>query len=284
MSDLPKRLVLACMLAAMTGVLARAQWLNHPEPGVPRLPNGKVDLAARAPRAAGGKPDLSGVWVTELETPAEIARRSSVAADALIVPGDDPRTFSRYFFNVLADFSAAAAPMRPQTVEFMKKQGERTAGNPSGLCLPHGLPQSDLMSYAPFKMIQTRSVIAVLYELDNSYRQIYIDGRPLPKDPQPTWGGYSVGKWDGDTLVVDAAGFNDRSRLDVAGHPHGEALHVHERFYRRDFGHMDLTVTIDDPVWYTEPFAFKVTELLVPDGDVLETVCNENEKDGAHLK
>jgi hypothetical protein len=284
MSDLPKGLVLACMLAAMTGVLTRAQWLNHPEPGVPRLPNGKVDLAAKAPRAADGKPDLSGVWVTELETPAEIARRSNAAADALIVPGDDPRTFSRYFFNVLADFTAADAPMRPQTVEFMKKQGERTAGNPSGLCLPHGLPQTDLMSYAPFKMIQTGSVIAVLYELDNSYRQIYIDGRPLPKDPQPTWGGYSVGKWDGDTLVVDAAGFNDRSRLDVAGHPHGEALHVHERFYRRDFGHMDLMVTIDDPVWYTNPFTFKVTELLVPDSDVLETVCNENEKDGAHLK
>jgi hypothetical protein len=272
------------MLAAMTGVLTRAQWLNHPEPGVPRLPNGKVDLAAKAPRAANGKPDLSGVWVTELETPAEIARRSNTAADALIVPGDDPRTFSRYFFNVLADFTAADAPMRPQTVEFMKQQGERTAGNPSGLCLPHGLPQTDLMSYAPFKMIQTRSVIAVLYELDNSYRQIYIDGRPLPKDPQPTWGGYSVGWWDGNTLVVDAAGFNDRSRLDVAGHPHGEALHVHERFYRRDFGHMDLTVTIDDPVWYTKPFTFKVTELLVPDSDVLETVCNENEKDGPHLK
>jgi hypothetical protein len=284
MSDLPKRLVLACMLAAMTGALTRAQWLNHPEPGVPRLPNGKVDLAAKAPRAADGKPDLSGVWVTELETPDEIARRSNAAADALIVPGDDPRTFSRYFFNVFADFAAAAAPMRPQTVEFMKKQGERTAGNPSGLCLPHGLPQTDVMSYAPFKMIQTRSVIVVLYELDNSYRQIYIDGRPLPKDPQPTWGGYSVGKWDGDTLVVDAAGFNDRSRLDVAGHPHGEALHVHERFYRRDFGHMDLTVTIDDPVWYTKPFTFKVTELLVPDSDVLETVCNENEKDAAHLK
>ena len=284
MSDLPKGLVLACMLAAMTGVLTRAQWLNHPEPGVPRLPNGKVDLAAKAPRAADGKPDLSGVWVTELETPAEIARRSNAAADALIVPGDDPRTFSRYFFNVLADFSAADAPMRPQTVEFMKKQGERTAGNPSGLCLPHGLPQTDLMSYAPFKMIQTRTVIAVLYELDNSYRQIYIDGRPLPKDPQPTWGGYSVGWWDGDTLVVDAAGFNDRSRLDVAGHPHGEALHVHERFYRRDFGHMDLMVTIDDPVWYTKPFTVKATEILLPDNDVLETVCAENEKDGSHLK
>ena len=279
-----RSMVQVCALVAATAAVTGAQWLNYPAPGVSRLPNGQVDLAAKPPRTADGRPDLSGVWVTELESPEEIARRSTPAANALVVPGDDPRTFSRYFFNVLSDFTDADTPMRPPTMEFMRKQGERTAGNSSGFCLPHGLPQPDLMSYAPFKMIQTRGVIAVLYELDNTYRQIYIDGRPLPKDPQPTWGGYSVGTWEGDTLVVDAAGFNDRTRLDVAGHPHSEALHVRERFHRRDFGHMDLTVTIEDPVWYTKPITFKVTELLMPDGDVLETVCNENEKDREHLQ
>jgi hypothetical protein len=140
------------------------------------------------------------------------------------------------------------------------------------------------MSYAPFKIVQTPTVIALLYELDNNFRQIYVDGRSLPKDLNPTWGGYSVGRWEGDTLVVDAAGFTDRTRLDVAGHPHSEALHIQERFRRRDFGHLDVTITIDDPVMYTKPFTVKATEILLPDGDVLETVCNENEKDGAHLK
>ena len=259
-----------------------AQWLNYPSPGVPRLANGTVDLAAKAPRTPDGKPDLSGVWQTELETGEEIARRSNPAADALIVPGDDPRTFSRYFFNVLADFTDAEAPMQPATREIMRKNGVRTAGNPAGPCLPHGLPMSDLMSYAPFKIIQTRSVIAVLYELDNNFRQIYMDGRALPKDPQPTWGGYSVGRWEGDTLVVDAAGFTDRSRLDVAGHPHSEALHIQERFRRRDFGHLDLTVTIDDPVMYTKPWTVTMTKRLIADDELIEWMC-ENEKDLIHM-
>ena len=266
-------------------VLLLAQWLNYPQPGVPRLPNGKVDLNMKTPRTREGTPDLSGVWQTELETPEMIASRSrDEAANLLIVPGDDPRTFSRYFFNVLADFTADNAPMRPATAEYMRRVGERKAGNPSGLCLPHGLPQADLMSYSPFKIVQTPGVIAMMYELDNNFRQIYTDGRKLPKDLQPTWGGYSVGRWEGDTLVVDAAGFNDRTRLDVAGHPHSEALHLQERFHRRDFGHMDVTITIDDPVMYTKSFTVKATEILLPDDDVLETVCAENEKDGAHLR
>ena len=264
--------------------LLLTQWLNYPEPGVPRLPNGRVDLSAKAPQTHDGKPDLSGVWQTELETPEMIASRSKDEAAKLIVPGDDPTTFSRYFFNILADFAAADAPMTASTREYMQKIGERKAGNPSGLCLPHGLPQADLMSYAPFKIVQTPTVIAVLYELDNNFRQIYMDGRSLPKDLNPTWGGYSVGRWEGDTLVVDAAGFTDRTRLDVAGHPHSEALHIQERFRRRDFGHLDVTITIDDPAMYTKPFTVKATEILLPDSDVLETVCNENEKDGTHLR
>jgi len=173
--------------------------------------------------------------------------------------------------------------MTASTREYMQKIGERKAGNPSGLCLPHGLPQADLMSYAPFKIIQTAGVIAVLYEVDNTHRQIYTDGRPLPVDPQPAWGGYSVGRWDGDTLIVDAAGFNEGTWLDSAGHPHSDALRIQERFHRRDFGHMDLSVTVDDPKMYTRPFTIKVTELLLPDTDILESVCNENEKDRAHL-
>src|SRR5262245_4604841 len=141
-----------------------AQWLNYPTPGVPRLPNGQVDLSAEAPRTREGSAELAGVWQTEIEPADMLASRSKDEnANQLIVPRDDPRTFSRYFFDILSDFTDADAPMRQQTREYMRTVGERKAGNPSGLCLPHGLPQADLMSYAPFKIIQTPVVIAIMY-------------------------------------------------------------------------------------------------------------------------
>jgi hypothetical protein len=151
-------------------------------------------------------------------------------------------------------------------------------------CLPLGIPGSDLLSYAPFKIIQTRGETVVLYEADNTHRQIYTDGRKLPVDPNPAWLGYSVGHWEGDTFVVDSAGFNDRGRLDGFGHPRSEALRLRERFHRRDFGHMDLEVTVADTKLYLKPITVKVRELLDPDGDVLESFCNENEKDRTHLE
>ena len=124
----------------------------------------------------------------------------------------------------------------------------------------------------------------VLYEMDNTHRQIYTDGRKIPADPNPSWLGYSVGRWERDTFVVDSAGFNDRARLDGGGHPRSEALRLQERFHRRDFGHMNVEIIVDDPKLYTKPFTVKVTEILLPDSDVVETICNENEKDRAHLK
>ena len=123
----------------------------------------------------------------------------------------------------------------------------------------------------------------ILQEGDATFRQIFLDGRPLPKDPQPSWMGYSVGKWEGDSLIVDTVGFNDKGWLDGAGHPHSEALKVQERYRRRDFGHMDAQVTIDDPKMYTKPFTIKYILDLVPDSEIAEYVCDENEKDRAHL-
>ncbi len=175
--------------------------------------------------------------------------------------------------------------MRPAAAELLRKNAERRGpDNPATRCLPQGLPRADILSYAPFKIIQTPGLIAMLYEIDNTHRQIYTDGRKLPVDPQPSWSGYSVGRWEGDTLVVDVAGFNDKSWLDLLGHPHSEDLRIQERFHRRDFGHMDLTVTVEDPKMYTQPITIKVTELLLPDSDILESICNENEKDRVHLQ
>jgi len=264
-------------------VLLAGQWLNYPTPGTPRGKDGKADLSARTPRAANGKPDLSGVWRTAFDSRSENERLFGRGVSAFIEPGDDPSVFSKYFLDILVDFPPNASPMRPAAVELFKRNAANKANSSSARCLPQGLPRTDINNYQPFKIIQTPGIIAVLYEVDNSYRQIYTDGRPLPVDPQPTWGGYSIGRWDGDTLVVDAAGFNAETWLDSNGHPHSEALRVNERFFRRDFGHMDLTVTIDDPKMYTRPWTIKVTEVLQPDTDILESICNENEKDRSHL-
>jgi len=259
---------------------AYAQWLNYPTPGTPRTPDGKPNLAAPAPRSSDGKPDLSGVWKTELVPPGQ----SLVGEESFyVVPGDDPRTFNKYFWNILVDFKPGEAPIRPEAAELFRKNAAN-AIPPVVNCLPLSIPAVDMLAYAPFKIIQSRGVTVVFYEVDNTHRQIYTDGRPLPADPNPAWLGYSVGHWDGDTFVVDSAGFNDKARLDGFGHPRSEALRLQERFHRRDFGHMDLQVTIDDPKMYLQPITVKVTELLVPDSDVLESFCNENEKDRAHLQ
>ena len=136
----------------------------------------------------------------------------------------------------------------------------------------------------PNKFIQTPQVIVILQEADGGQRQIFTDGRKHTADPQPTWMGYSVGTWEGDSLAVDTVGFNDRGWLDGSGHPHSEALHIQERYRRRDFGHMDVQVTLDDPKMYTRPFSIKYTLDLVPDSELAEYVCDENERDRSHLR
>jgi len=265
---------------AFLSTYAHAQWLNFPTPGTPCTRDGKPNLTALAPRSSDGKPDLSGVWQTELIPPSESLLGENFS---FVVPGDDPRTFNKYFWNILADFKPEEAPIRPEAAELFR-QNRASAITPVSSCLPLSIPGADMLGYAPFKIIPTRGVTVVLYELDNTHRQIYTDGRKLPVDPNPAWLGYSVGHWEGDTFVVDSAGFNDKARLDGFGHPRSEALRVQERFHRRDFGNMDLQITIDDPKMYLKPITVKVTEILVPDSDVLESFCNENEKDRAHLK
>jgi hypothetical protein len=277
----PRLPVLFVLVAVSNAVSAHAQWLHYPTPGTPRTRDGNPNLAAKTPRAPNGKPDLSGVWQAAYAPPGENERLLGSSIKDFVVPGDDPRNFSKYFLNILADFKPEEAPMRPEAAELFRKHSNRES--PSTRCTPQGIPRGELGNYLPFKFIQTPAVIAVLYEESNAYRQIYTDGRPLPVDPQPSWMGYSIGRWEGDTLVVDAAGFNDQGWLDASGHPQSEELRIRERFHRRDFGHMDLELTVDDPKTYTRPFTVKSTEVLVPDSDVLEYICTENEKDRAHL-
>ena len=268
------------ILLAGTALFGHGQWLSYPDPTVPRTKDGKPNLSASAPRASNGKPDLSGVWQVE-STPADEMKRLFGDLGRFAVPGDDPSTFNKYFLSVLADFKFAEAPLRPEFAPLLR-QHATGQDHPTVHCLPMGVPANILVP-APFKIVQTPSVIVMLFEGFESQAQIYIDGRKHPSDPEPMWLGYATGKWEGDALVVDLNGFNDKSWLDAIGHPHSEALHAVERFRRRDFGHMDVEVTIDDPKIYTRPFTIKFGELLVPDTDVLEYICAENEKDRAHL-
>jgi hypothetical protein len=271
-----KNLTVLFLTAALAG---DAQWLNYPARGTPHTKEGKPDLLAKVPRLAG-KPDLSGVWQVEPAAKGEIERLlGDVAVD--LVPGDDLHQFSTYYFNILDDFKPQEAPLRPEATAIMRNRPKNTRA-PNLACLPIGVPRAELTAF-PFKIVQTPGLIVMMYEPDHTHRQIYTDGRNLPVDPNPAWLGYSVGHWESETLVVDSAGFNDRVWIDSFGHPTSESLHIQERFRRRDFGHMDLQITIDDPKMYTKPFTIKVTQLLLPDSDILESFCAENEKDRAHM-
>jgi hypothetical protein len=275
-----KRLIVLCALLS-SGV--QAQWLNFPTPGTPRTRDGKLNLAAPAPRVADGKPDLSGVWMHETTSIAEVKRLYGSRFDpeiALAPPGMEIGTQHKYAFNILVDFKPEETPLRPEAAELLRQRGR----NPSNVCGGiFGIPLAGLLS-EPIKIVQAPRETMILYEVDNLHRQIFTDGRALPKEfDLPAYLGYSTGHWDRDTLVVETAGFNDKTLLDTMGHTHSESLRVVERFHRRDFGHLDVEMTFDDPKTFTKPFTIKIPHELLPDTDIFEMYCNENEKDRVHL-
>jgi len=266
---------------------AHAQWLNFPTPGTPRTRDGKPNLSAPAPRTVDGKPDLSGVWLHEITSLAELKRLFGATIDSALtvqVPGMEVGVIHKYARNILADFKPGESPMRPEAVEIMRRRAAES--NAAEVCAvgQFGVPLAGLLAEA-IKIVQSPRMTVILYEIDNLHRQIYTDGRALPKEFDfPAFLGYSVGRWERDVFVVETAGFNGRTRLDLMGHYHSEALRVTERFRRRDFGHLDVEMTFDDPKTYTSPFSIKVPHDLLADSDIFEMFCNENEKDRAHLQ
>ena len=260
-------IVVACVVA---GVSMRAQWLNQPMAGAPRTRDGKINMTGPVPRV-NGKPDLSGIWQVQGDPR---------APGGLFGLGESLN--SRYFRDILSDFKPEERPLTPLGAERLRQHTQPGAFNPTLNCLPDGVPHGDLLP-EPFKILHSPGVIVMLYEVETTFRQIFMDGRKLPADMSPTWQGYSVGRWDGDTLVIDSAGFNDRSWLDARGTPRSIDMRIEERFRRRDYGHMDLTITITDPQIFTKPITFSVVEELLPDTDLLEHYCVENERDDAHM-
>jgi len=247
MGDAMTRSILAVVIFLATAAPAAAQWLNYPTPDLPRSADGKPNLAAPTPRMPDGRPDLSGHWMMN---------------------------GLGYVFNILGD---AKVEMQPWAREVYAKRSIGFAkDSPDSNCLPPG-PNAGLFGMEPVKFVQTKNLLLLLYE-GAPTRQVFLDGRPLPKDPSPTWMGYSVGHFEGDTLVIDTIGYNDRTWLDITGHPHTEALHVVERFTRLNTGAMKLEMTFDDPKTYSRPWTINVDIGLAPDTELLEFVCNENEK------
>ena len=269
-----KRIV---VLLAAGGLPLAAQWLNYTDPRTPRTKDGKPNLTAPAPRL-NGKPDLSGLWQADRTAESEYTGVLGKDFSTLQV---DTYDVTKNVLNVFWGAKPEEVPMRPEAASIFKHRLESPREYTHAQCLPGSIPLA--MLTFTFKMIQAPQEIVMLPETADPPRQIYTDGRSLPKDPDPSWMGYSVGKWEGDWLVVDTNGLNDRAWLDAMGHPRSEAMHITERYRRRDFGHMDLEINFDDPKYYLRPFTLKAGLRLIPDSDILEYVCAENEKDRSHM-
>jgi hypothetical protein len=260
------RTLLLCVTLAAA---ASAQWVNYPTPGMPRTKDGKPNLAAPAPRSADGHPDFSGLWGAEVNLPCP-------------PEGCADLPLNRKFLDIGWDIQGGL-PFQPWAAAVHR---QRTADNdkdaPSTRCLPYSVVQ---MHTTPLyrKIVQISGLLAILNEHDAFYRQIFVDGRPLPQDPNPSWRGYSSGRWDGDTLVVETNGFRDDQWLDMGGSPMTDAAKLTERFRRLDYGHMEIEITLEDPKAYTRPWSTKLDQVLVTGTELLDYICTENEKDVVHL-
>ena len=251
---------------------ADAQCLSQRDPTAPRTADGKANLSAPAPRV-NGRPDLSGVWQAERTTADEFVRVLGPEFTQLQIDYTD---VTKHFVSVFWGMKPEEEPLKPEGAAILKQRltsGEQFQG---AACLPASVPGT--MNVLAFKMIQAPNQIVVVFENGDPVRQIHMDGRRLPTDPNPSWMGYSVGAWQGDALVVQTIGITTRAWLDGFGHPRSENMRITERFRRRDFGHIDFEVSIEDPKYYTRPFGYKTTMTLLPDTDVLEYVCTENQK------
>ncbi len=248
-----------------------AQWPKYPTPDVPRLADGGPDLNAPTPRLADGKPDLSGNWTAGLGG----GRRGAPP------PLGPPRAT---FFNVGAGFPNGL-PLRPWAKALLdERRAANSKDNPDVWCLPMGYMQFHLHPQ-PRKIVHTPAFMAIIYEANYGIRPIYIDGRPVPPlgGPQPWWYGYSVGRWEGDTLVVESNNFLDGGWLDVWGSPLTDAATITERFTRSRFGELNIAITIDDPKAYTEPFTVGVTQRIMVDQELIEFICNEYNRAAEHI-
>jgi hypothetical protein len=260
---------LAAGTLAAAPALVQAQWLSYPTPGVPRTAGGKPDLSAPAPKVLDGKPDLSGVWEIEHNRPCP----PEGCADMEV---------GQEFVNIGWSLKGGL-PYRPWAADLVKVRiAQNGKDDPGSHCLPTGIVK---MHTTPLyrKIVQIPGLVIILNERNTSFRQIFTDGRPMPRIDQPTFDGYSSGKWDGDTLVVETAGFSDGLWLDRDGSPMTDAARITEKFRRVNYGRLEIEMTVDDPKAYAAPWTVTLNQFIRPDTDLLNYTCLENEQDISHL-
>jgi hypothetical protein len=271
-----------------------AQWIKVPTAGVPRKADGKVNMSAPAPRMADGKPDFSGIWMTAepnrprtggLSSPKQEPGPRERQTPSYGESSGDPTaiTASRQMANIGVDLPGGL-PYQPWLVPIVKERTNNLAiDDPHIRCLPdnfiraYGLPHL-------LKFVHSPSLLVVLNEMNGVYRQVFTDARPLPKDPTPSWQGYSSGKWSGDTLVIDTIGLRDDTWIDWNGSVVTEAAKVREQIRRPDFGHLEVQVTVDDPKAYTKPWTVTLRQRIVVDTELIDEICVEGEQSLKHMK
>lgn len=265
---------LAVLGSSFAAAPAFAQWVGYPTAGVPRKPDGTVNMTAPAPRLPDGKPDFSGIWTTA--EPNNVKGVKDVASD-----GNDIGA-SRQMANIGVDLPGGKLPYQPWQIPIVK---ERTANkaidDPHIRCLPDNFVRAYGLPHL-LKFVHKPDLLVVLDEMNAGYRQIFTDGRPLPEDPTPSWQGYSSAKWSGDTLVVDTIGLRDDTWIDWDGSVLTEKAKVREEMTRPDFGHLNVKVTVDDPKGYTKPWTVTLKERIVVDAELIDEICLENEKFANH--
>ncbi len=268
-------LLVVCGIAlASSSVLA--QWLKYPTAGIPRTGNGKFNPSAAAPRTPDGKPDFSGIWLTDSPNCGQKGD-----PDSLVCGVELP--MAREGINMGIGLPGGL-PYQPWLAALVK---ERTANDakddPHVRCLPdtfvraYGLPHL-------LKFVQTPGLLVMLNEMNAGYRQVFLDGRPLPEDPVPSWQGYSSATWSGDTLVVNSNGFRNDLWIDWNGSMITEAARVQERIRRPDYGHLQIEITVDDPKAYTKPWTVTLKQRLAVDTELVDEICLENEKSAQRMK
>ena len=261
--------VVALIVAVST--TAFAQWFKYPTDGIPRTRDGKPNLTAPAPRLPDGKPDLSGIWHAGNRIPCSNAINAFVDCGAEIGG-------SKLTLDLGLDLPGGSLPYQPWAAQVKKQRAaDDSRDDPHVRCLPDSVPRMWTLPHLT-KIVHTAKLAVLLYEVNATYRQIFLDGRPFPQDMNPAWTGYSVGHWEGDTLVVETRGFRDNLWIDMNGSAMSDAAKMTERIRRPNFGTLQIALTIDDPKTYTKPFTVNLVQTLEADTELVDEFCLENEK------